>query len=169
MWSVNSDNWEVNMPPADKQQYPVFILYSPWLWGIPSPPFFAPSHSSLLSVPLEARPPIAARRSEESISFCVYCPLFKRKFPWYVCNKLLIQKWFRAHKFAAVWEFQFFLGGGQETPSYLTSSKSRPVLPFWYRLTQVVLEKKPINGCSEVVLLAFSSMIGDAITVDFIV
>jgi len=22
------------------------------------------------------------------------------------------------------------------------------VLPFWYRLTQVVLEKRPLNGCS---------------------
>jgi len=21
------------------------------------------------------------------------------------------------------------------------------VLPFWYRLTQVVLEKRPLNGC----------------------
>ena len=25
--------------------------------------------------------------------------------------------------------------------------KSRLVLPFWYRLTQVVLEKSPLNGC----------------------
>jgi len=28
------------------------------------------------------------------------------------------------------------------------SLKSRLVLPFWYRLTQVVLEKRPLNGCS---------------------
>jgi len=26
------------------------------------------------------------------------------------------------------------------------------VLPFWYRLTQVVLEKRPLNGCSVVVV-----------------
>ena len=26
--------------------------------------------------------------------------------------------------------------------------KSRLVLPFWYRLTRVVLEKRPLNGCS---------------------
>ena len=32
--------------------------------------------------------------------------------------------------------------------SSLASFKSRPVLPFWYLLTQVVLEKKPLNGCS---------------------
>jgi len=27
--------------------------------------------------------------------------------------------------------------------------RSRLVLPFWYRLTQVVLEKRPLNGCSD--------------------
>ena len=30
----------------------------------------------------------------------------------------------------------------------LASLKSRLVLPFWYRLTQAVLEKRPLNGCS---------------------
>ena len=34
------------------------------------------------------------------------------------------------------------------TPSSLTSFKSRLFLPFWYRLTHVVLEKRPLNGCS---------------------
>ena len=34
-----------------------------------------------------------------------------------------------------------------ETPSPLASLKSRLVLPFWYRLTEVVLEKRPLNGC----------------------
>jgi len=34
------------------------------------------------------------------------------------------------------------------SPSSLTLFKSRLVLPFWYRLTQVVLEKRPLNGCS---------------------
>ena len=29
----------------------------------------------------------------------------------------------------------------------LASVKSRLVLPFWYRLTRVVLEKGPLNGC----------------------
>jgi len=29
----------------------------------------------------------------------------------------------------------------------LASVKSRLVLPFWYRLTQVVLEKGPLNWC----------------------
>ena len=31
----------------------------------------------------------------------------------------------------------------------LAPVKSRLVLPFWYRLTQVVLEKRPLNGCSK--------------------
>ena len=30
----------------------------------------------------------------------------------------------------------------------LSSVKSRLFLPFWYRLTQVVLEKRPLNGSS---------------------
>ena len=30
----------------------------------------------------------------------------------------------------------------------LAPVKSRLVLPFWYRLTQLVLEKRPLNGCS---------------------
>ena len=35
-----------------------------------------------------------------------------------------------------------------KTPSFLASFKSRLVLPFWCRLTQDVLEKKPLNWCS---------------------
>ena len=35
-----------------------------------------------------------------------------------------------------------------QTLSSFASFKSRLVLPFWYRLTQVVLEKRPLNGCS---------------------
>ena len=34
------------------------------------------------------------------------------------------------------------------TPSSLASFKSRMILPFWYRLTQVVPEKRPLNVCS---------------------
>ena len=32
----------------------------------------------------------------------------------------------------------------------LASVKSRLVLPFWYRLTRVVLEKGQLNGCERV-------------------
>jgi len=35
-----------------------------------------------------------------------------------------------------------------KTPSSLASFKSGLVLPFWYQLTQVVLEKRLLNGCS---------------------
>jgi len=35
-----------------------------------------------------------------------------------------------------------------KTPSSLASFKSRLVLPFWCRLTQVVLKKRPLNRCS---------------------
>jgi len=37
-----------------------------------------------------------------------------------------------------------------QTPSYLVSFKSKLVLLFCYRLTQVVLEKRPLNGCSSI-------------------
>ena len=35
-----------------------------------------------------------------------------------------------------------------KTPSSLASFISRLASRFWYRLTQVVLEKRPLNGCS---------------------
>jgi len=38
-------------------------------------------------------------------------------------------------------------------PSSLALFKSRLVLPFWYQLTQVVLEKRPLNGCSVVAVV----------------
>jgi len=34
------------------------------------------------------------------------------------------------------------------TPSSLDSFKSRLVLPFWYRFTQIVLENRSLNGCN---------------------
>ena len=40
-----------------------------------------------------------------------------------------------------------------KTPSSLASFKSRLFIPFWYRLTQVVLEKGPLNECSSVVCM----------------
>jgi len=42
-----------------------------------------------------------------------------------------------------------------QTPSSLASFKSRLVLPFRYRTTQVVLEKRPLNGCIISVKLRF--------------
>jgi len=40
-----------------------------------------------------------------------------------------------------------------KTPSSLASFKSRLVLPFWYWLTQAVLEKRSLNGGSSVVVI----------------
>ena len=39
-----------------------------------------------------------------------------------------------------------------KTPSTLASFKSRLVLPFWYQLTQVGLEKRPLNGRSSTII-----------------
>ena len=33
------------------------------------------------------------------------------------------------------------------TPSSLASLKTRMLIPFWCQLTQVVVEKRPLNGC----------------------
>jgi len=44
-----------------------------------------------------------------------------------------------------------------KTPLSLAAFKSRLVLPFCCRLTQVVLEKRPLNGCSSVVVVADQS------------
>jgi len=40
-----------------------------------------------------------------------------------------------------------------KTPSSIVSFKSRLVLPFWYRLAQVVLEKRPLNRYSGTVVV----------------
>jgi len=37
--------------------------------------------------------------------------------------------------------------GATATPSALAALKSTMVLPFWCRLTQIELEKRPLNGC----------------------
>jgi len=40
-----------------------------------------------------------------------------------------------------------------KTPLSLASFRSRLVLSFWYRFTQVFLEKRPLNWCSVVVVV----------------
>ena len=41
----------------------------------------------------------------------------------------------------------------QKNPYSLASFKSRLVLSFWYRPNKVVLDKRPLNGCSVVVVV----------------
>jgi len=45
--------------------------------------------------------------------------------------------------------------GPADATATLAPVKSRLVLPFWYQLTWVVLEKRPLNGCSVVVVVAW--------------
>ena len=42
----------------------------------------------------------------------------------------------------------FAYGLADDATASLALFKSRLVLPFWYRLTQVVLEKSLLNGCN---------------------
>jgi len=46
-----------------------------------------------------------------------------------------------------------------KTPSSVASFKSRLVLSFWYRLPQVVLENRPLNGCSSSCVIYASSQV----------
>jgi len=50
----------------------------------------------------------------------------------------------------------FAYGPVSQTPSSLASLKSRLVLPFWYRLTEIVVQKRPLNGCNSSSLLLLS-------------
>jgi len=42
--------------------------------------------------------------------------------------------------------------GVDSLPSSLASFKSRLVLPFWYWLTEIALERRPLNGCGSNIL-----------------
>ena len=50
----------------------------------------------------------------------------------------------------------------------LASVKSRLVLPFWYRLTWVVLDKGPLNGCVCVCVSRLSSLSAAAFELFFL-
>jgi len=52
----------------------------------------------------------------------------------------------------------------QQMPLPLASVKSRLVLPFWYWLTQVVLEKGPLN-VSNNLLVVFERSCGGVVTI----
>ena len=58
---------------------------------------------------------------------------------WSVCSEMQIvciwSSWCHCHP---------------KTPSSPASFKSTLVLPFWYWITQAVLEKRPLNGCSSI-------------------
>jgi len=45
-----------------------------------------------------------------------------------------------------------------KTPPSLAAFKSRLVSPFWYRLTQVVAERRPLNGCSSSIIISIIYM-----------
>jgi len=47
-----------------------------------------------------------------------------------------------------------------KTSSSLVSFKFRLVLLFWYWLTQIVLEKRPLNGCSSSSSSSFGYVLG---------
>jgi len=44
------------------------------------------------------------------------------------------------------------------SPSSVVSFKPRLVLPVWYQLTLVVLEKRPLNRCSSYFSVLFSAL-----------
>jgi len=61
--------------------------------------------------------------------------------------------WWGAGVVMSVARCKWFVYGPADataTPSSLASLKSKMVYPFWWRLTQVVLEKRPLNRCLSV-------------------
>jgi len=76
--------------------------------------------------------------------------LVGRQEEYPACKNWVIRCWCG---YLSVVRCRFFAYGpadatASQTPSSLASQKSRLVLPFWYRLCHVVLEKRPLNGCS---------------------
>jgi len=48
-----------------------------------------------------------------------------------------------------------------KTPSSVASLKLRRVFPFWYWLSQFVLEKRPLNGCVLVCVWSSAGLLGE--------
>ena len=79
-----------------------------------------------------------------------HCWLGVRKSIWPIKNWMM-RCWCGCLSGARCRLFAYGPAGATTIPKLLSSFasfKSRLVLPFWYRLTQVVLEKRPLNGCS---------------------
>ena len=105
--------------------------------------------------------------STSSFHSTVYCKqrlLFVHVFVWSCIPSVLWHCWLGGRKgvrpviklSGGVLAWLFVLSDGQICiwPSWchchslsLASVKSRLVLPFWYRLTRIVSEKGPLNGC----------------------
>ena len=88
-----------------------------------------------------------------SVSF-----FFRRKLYWHSWNFTIIDAFAVDSRLMTVSSFHCWTGITLFVPSdvmSLASVKSRLVLPFWYWLTQVVLDKGPLNGCVCVCVLTF--------------
>ena len=53
-----------------------------------------------------------------------------------------------------------------KTSSSLASFKSRLVLPFWYQLTQIVLEKRSLNKCNSRLGISNTEKVGAYTQID---
>jgi len=84
------------------------------------------------------------------IAFSALTLLSGRQEEHLACKNWVMSCW---HGYLSGVRYRWFAYGpadGTTTPSSLVSWKSRLVWPFWCRLTQVVLEKRPLNGCLSV-------------------
>jgi len=93
----------------------------------------APHHSVLFTGRMPFLPPSQQRQSTEGTHYYFIELII-----------LLLSSWCHCHP---------------KTPSCLASFKSRLVLFVWYWLTQVVLEKRPCNGCGSSSWRAVMSLI----------
>ena len=63
---------------------------------------------------------------------------------WQLSDEVLVKSVWSEVQIVCIWSSWWHCH--PKTPSSLASFKSRLVLPFWHRLSQVVLEKRPLNG-----------------------
>jgi len=89
--------------------------------------------------------------SQKNLAYMYKCfVFFRRKLYWHSWNFTIIDAFAVDSRLMTVSSFHCWTGITLFVPSdvmSLASVKSRLVLPFWYWLTQVVLDKGPLNGC----------------------
>jgi len=100
----------------------------------------------------------------QSFAFSALMLLVGRQEGHPACKNWVVRYW-RGYLSGArcIW-FEYGPADATATPSSLAPVKWQNGLPFWRQLTQVVLEKTPLNGCSVVLQHSVISVIGTTLS-----